>query len=48
MIADGTVFGPYKILEKIGAGGMGDLYRALDAQLEREVSLRQLLVRDGL
>ena len=40
MIASGTIFGPYKIIEKIGAGGMGDVYRALDARLEREVAIK--------
>ncbi len=40
MIASGTIFGPYKIVEKIGAGGMGDVYRATDARLEREVAIK--------
>jgi hypothetical protein len=38
----GTRLGPYEILAPIGAGGMGEVYRALDTKLKREVALKVL------
>ncbi|MDQ2978086.1 MAG: serine/threonine-protein kinase, partial [Acidobacteriota bacterium] len=38
----GTRLGPYEILSPIGAGGMGEVYRARDTRLEREVAVKVL------
>jgi serine/threonine-protein kinase len=38
----GTRLGPYEILAPIGAGGMGEVYRALDTKLRREVAIKVL------
>jgi serine/threonine protein kinase/Tol biopolymer transport system component len=42
MLETGTLLGPYKIVEPIGAGGMGEVYRALDTRLQRQVAVKVL------
>ena len=41
-LASGSKLGPYEIVEPLGAGGMGEVYRARDARLERDVAIKIL------
>ncbi|MSO48379.1 MAG: serine/threonine-protein kinase [Acidobacteria bacterium] len=41
-LAPGTRVGPYEIVAPLGAGGMGEVYRARDARLDRDVAIKIL------
>jgi Tol biopolymer transport system component len=42
MLSPGDRLGPYEVVSLLGAGGMGEVYRARDAKLERDVALKVL------
>jgi eukaryotic-like serine/threonine-protein kinase len=44
-LAIGTRLGAYEVVGSIGAGGMGEVYRARDLKLDRDVALKILVMR---
>src|SRR5450432_2625983 len=49
-LPSGTKLGPYEIVAPIGAGGMGEVYRAKDTRLGRDVAIKvlpEVLVKDA-
>jgi predicted ATPase len=46
-LSPGARFGSYEILQRLGAGGMGEVYRAKDSRLDREVAIKTLSLDRG-
>jgi hypothetical protein len=46
-LSQGDRLGPFEILSRIGAGGMGEVWKARDTRLERTVAIKRLNVQHG-
>jgi predicted ATPase len=46
-LTPGSIFGPYLIVQRLGAGGMGEVYRATDSRLGRDVAIKTLILGNG-
>jgi len=44
----GKTLGHYQILDKLGSGGMGDVHRALDTKLDRELALKKMVYEGAI
>src|SRR5438477_3564893 len=42
MLAAGTQLGPYQVIDSLGSGRMGEVYRARDSRLQRDVAIKVL------
>jgi len=47
MLVAGSRFGPYEIVALLGAGGMGEVYRAHDSALKRDIAIKIVTAAAG-